>query len=312
MPGKKRRASKPSSRITAPGALTPLGLDTDRIRTTIITALFSIDVLRSRLVLKGGNALRLVYKIQDRTSLDLDFSLDGEFQDLERARKLLLSNLRERLDSAGFYMFDESFEPKPPHPAGTWGGYLLQFKVAPAEDARTLAGSSPGELRKRAVRLDARQARKWKIEISKHEHCEGKELRQLDDTDIWVYSPAMIVIEKLRAICQQMPAYAKRSHPAPRARDFFDIYQVVNRLTSVKSLKAPENCLLARAVFKAKDVPLHLLTEIADTRAFHALDWASVTQSSRRVSHPFDYYFDFVVQLVGELQALWIENHPSI
>ncbi|MCZ2147286.1 MAG: nucleotidyl transferase AbiEii/AbiGii toxin family protein [Bryobacterales bacterium] len=35
------------------------------------------------LVLKGGNALNLVYGLTTRTSLDLDFSMSADFDDLD-------------------------------------------------------------------------------------------------------------------------------------------------------------------------------------------------------------------------------------
>jgi hypothetical protein len=42
------------------------------IRKLTITALFSDDVLFEQLVLKGGNAMSLIYHISPRVSLDLD------------------------------------------------------------------------------------------------------------------------------------------------------------------------------------------------------------------------------------------------
>jgi hypothetical protein len=52
------------------------------------------------------------------------------------------------------------------------------------------------------------------VEISKFENCSDKTGVELDDHTVYVYSPAMLVIEKLRAICQQMPEYPKRRHAA--------------------------------------------------------------------------------------------------
>lgn len=64
-------------------------MDFDEIRRVTITALFSDEVLFEHLVLKGGNALSLVYGLTDRTSLDLDFSMDADFPDIEDARRRL-------------------------------------------------------------------------------------------------------------------------------------------------------------------------------------------------------------------------------
>ncbi len=56
------------------------------IKRTAIIALFSDDDLMDSLVLKGGNALDIVYGIAQRASLDLDFSIDKEFDKSELSR----------------------------------------------------------------------------------------------------------------------------------------------------------------------------------------------------------------------------------
>src|SRR5512146_1421142 len=58
-------------------------MDLSDIRRLVIVAMFSDDVLFGRLVLKGGNAISLVYGYGTRGSLDVDFSIDGDFDDLE-------------------------------------------------------------------------------------------------------------------------------------------------------------------------------------------------------------------------------------
>lgn len=52
------------------------------IRRLTIRALFADDTLMERLVLKGGNALSLVYGLSPRASLDLDFSLETDFENM--------------------------------------------------------------------------------------------------------------------------------------------------------------------------------------------------------------------------------------
>ena len=54
-------------------------IDLTEIRRIAIAALFSDDVLTEYLVLKGGNALNLVYGITSRTSIDLDFAMGQDF-----------------------------------------------------------------------------------------------------------------------------------------------------------------------------------------------------------------------------------------
>ncbi|HZO51538.1 MAG TPA: nucleotidyl transferase AbiEii/AbiGii toxin family protein, partial [Bryobacteraceae bacterium] len=108
-------------------------MDFAEIRRVTITALFSDDVLYERLVLKGGNALSLVYGITQRTSLDLDFSMAGDFDDIEDARRRIFSALRDRFATKGYIVFDEGLEPKPRLDGEDikpwWGGYELRFKL---------------------------------------------------------------------------------------------------------------------------------------------------------------------------------------
>ena len=74
-----------------------LPMDFDEIRRVTITALFSDEVMLEQLVLKGGNALSLVYGLTERTSLDLDFSMEADFLDIEDARRRLFHAVRDRL-----------------------------------------------------------------------------------------------------------------------------------------------------------------------------------------------------------------------
>jgi predicted nucleotidyltransferase component of viral defense system len=278
----------------------------DKIRSATITAVFSVDSIYNRLALKGGNALRLIYEVQDRSSLDLDFSLEGDLPDFDQVREELIRSLRDRLDSSGFSAFDEKFTPRPLKATGTWGGYKLEFKVIRAEEYRRLSGNLD-DLRRQAIAFSPEHHRTWTVDISKFEFCATKKKYELNYHTIFVYTPEMIVIEKLRALCQQMPEYPHRGHPTPRARDFYDIYEVMQSLLSIDGLKIKENSELARNIFEAKLVPLPLLALIRKTNTFHAPDWPSVEQSVTGRSRPFDFYFEFVCDMAEELERFWIE-----
>ena len=64
-------------------------MNPEETRKQTIIALFSDDYLFERLVLKGGNAIHIAHKLALRSSLDLDFSLAGDFEDLEIARAMV-------------------------------------------------------------------------------------------------------------------------------------------------------------------------------------------------------------------------------
>ncbi len=83
------------------------------IRRQTITALFADDKLLELLVLKGGNALSLVHGLSPRSSLDVDFSIEGDFPDIDEVRIRIFRSLHDRFDSLGYVVFDEEFTAKP-------------------------------------------------------------------------------------------------------------------------------------------------------------------------------------------------------
>jgi hypothetical protein len=208
------------------------GMDFAEIRRLTITALFADDKLVDELVLKGGNALNIVYELTTRTSLDLDFSMEKDFEDLKDIEARISRALSDRFDSAGYVVFDLTLLPKPQvegfDERPWWGGYELNFKFI--EKEKHLAFRDDLErLRRSAAVLGPRQRRTFRVDMSKHEFIQGKVSKELDHYTIYVYPPAMLAIEKLRAICQQMPEYGMRGHRTARARDFYDIHQILTK-----------------------------------------------------------------------------------
>ena len=291
----------------------PLGailvrMDLRKIRRLVIVAMFSDDYLMEHFALKGGNALDLIYGIGSRTSLDIDLSMDNDFEDAEESKQRIFRALRERFLSSGYSVFDERFEMRPSS-RGTgkddkWGGYQVEFKLLEKAKSETLR-SGLSKAQREAVVIGPRQERVFRIQISKFEYCVGKKETELDDYVIYVYTLPMIAIEKFRAICQQLPDYPHRSHPTARARDFYDIYSIV---TDAKvDLACSENLELFRYIFAAKNAPLSLIPKISGHRDFHRLDWPSVQDSVSKTLRDFDYYFDFVVEQIPRLESLWVE-----
>jgi len=84
--------------------------DYRKIRRIAITAIFSDDFLFERVVLKGGNALSLALGLGNRTSLDLDFSIENDFEDLNGVRGRIQKALETRFLAEGFNVFDFKFE----------------------------------------------------------------------------------------------------------------------------------------------------------------------------------------------------------
>lgn len=260
------------------------------------------------LVLKGGNALDIVHGLSARGSFDIDFSIEGDFDDLKEIQSRIFRALKDRFDAVGMLVFDEKFTPQPktrrPGLDERWGGYRAEFKLIPMNKAAALSNDI-GAMQRDATVLSSANDRVFKIEISKYEFVDGKVERELDAFPVFVYSPEMIAIEKLRAICQQMPEYGMNPHGHARARDFYDIHTVITRAEI--DLGTPQNRDLTRAIFSAKDVPLQLLSRIKTQYELHKSDWPSVTATVIEPVNDFDFYFDFVIEQVACLETLWKE-----
>jgi hypothetical protein len=285
-------------------------MDLQDIRRVIITALCSDDLLLDILVLKGGNALNLVHGIGYRSSLDIDFSMAGDFDDLDAVRARLFRALEDRFDSHGLVAYEVKLEPKPRRGARNprWGGYRLEFKLIEKERFEELKGNIE-DVRHYSLTIDGspQSSRIFSVDISKFEFCEGKVERELDGYTVYVYTPTMIAAEKIRAICQQMPECEPKAKQEPRARDFYDIHEIVE--TEGLDFAREENRDLVRRMFEAKEVPLALLAKIRDTKEAHAHDQPAVELAlGTNAEGDFEFYFDSVVRMVEEkLKPLWEE-----
>jgi predicted nucleotidyltransferase component of viral defense system len=283
------------------------------LRREIMAALFLDAFLLDRLVIKGGNALDIIHNINQRASVDIDFSIADEFLDQQDAQDRIKRALSQRFERLGLVVFDYSFEERPPEmpndPLPWWGGYAVEFKIIDKAVFDSL-GLTPEKRSIQAIVIAPQQARIFRIDISKNEYCGGKEEAEIGGVRVYVYSVEMCVFEKLRSICQQMPQYTEilTRHGRPRARDFYDIYATVTRRGVDLSL--PENQRLCERIFEAKHVPMHLLTQIGNTREFHRADWDSVKVAVYGDVFEFDYYFEFVVGEVNRLNALWKIETP--
>jgi predicted nucleotidyltransferase component of viral defense system len=101
-------------------------MDLSEIRRRVVVAMFSDDILFKRFVLKGGNALNLVYGFGKRTSLDIDLSLEQDFDDPQDSEKRIVYSLKNRFAEIGVTVFDVKFEPRQAIEIPEdqeWGGY---------------------------------------------------------------------------------------------------------------------------------------------------------------------------------------------
>lgn len=267
------------------------------------------------LILKGGNALDLIHGIAQRASFDLDFSIASCFEEEclpdigNRIRRLLEMTYK----AAGYHAYDITFCKRPsqlrPELEGWWGGYLIEFKLIQSDRHEELKADIDA-LRRNSLTVGERGSTKLCIEISCHECLTMIEERDVDGFLVRVYSPILIAIEKLRAICQHMKEYREevllaspspRGAPSPRARDFFDIYTIVT-VCGIDLLNDCNRRLIAD-VFAAKRVPLSHLRRLEDYREAHRDDFVAVKDTLKPgvEIRDFDFYFDFVKSICDRL-----------
>lgn len=282
--------------------------DPSELKRIAIKAMFSDDELLERLVLKGGNLLDIVFGISTRASVDLDFSIEGEFETVEWLQRRVEAVLTQAFAEIDVVVFDVTVAEVPktllPATIGYWGGYQITFKIIERAIynaySRTL-----DDVRRRAIAIGAGNSTKFEIDISKFEYCGDKQQLELDHLTIYAYSPVMVICEKLRAICQQMPEYAAivGKNSSPRARDFVDICTLLD--TQAVDLASAEVSDCLQKVFAAKRVPLSSLRRIREYREFHRADFPAVQATTKRhvALADFDRYFDRVVKAVEALKA---------
>jgi len=281
-------------------------------RLTII-ALASDDCLMENLVLKGGNALDYYKSKQgkvSRTSYDIDMSLDEDIDHIElndRIEKTLTSTFNEN----GYKVLDYKFSIKPPEPYKEtfefWGGYGIEFKLITLKKAAEI-GDDADVLRRNALAVGKQNSTKLIVELSRFEYVGKKQQADMDGFTFYIYTPEMIVFEKVRALCQQVPKYGEivpGFNRRARARDFYDIYDLCSTFAIDPSTE--ENLELIQEIFKAKKVPISFLNDVCNPEdlELHSNDWSGVVDTlglaDRENLESFAFYVEFFKKTFSKL-----------
>ena len=277
----------------------------EHIKRLAIIAMLSDDDLMETLIFKGGSAIDMIFKTSGRSSLDLDFSMESGLtteQEKEIEEKIKIT-LETTFNENGFFVHDFKFEKRPMNLSEEvkdfWGGYQVLFKVISIEKAEKLNYETKG-IRDYSIVVGKRGSPKFKIDISSYEYIATKQTVDFDDYLINVYTPEMIVFEKLRAICQQIPQYkevVKAFTPKARGRDFYDIELLIEQFNI--DAKTDKNKDLIANIFSAKKVPLDYINQIKEYREFHRENFDSALKDTvidKEALKEFDYYFNYVLE----------------
>jgi len=283
----------------------------DKIRRLTIISMFAAsDDLMELFALKGGNALNYIYNLNQRSSIDIDISMENSFEDLDFKLKeveiILVKSFERTFEENDLKAFDIKLEKKPQKmdsdKEGFWGGYQLSFKALELDKWQELKendDTTTNDMSRQAIPFNREFKRKFTVDISRHEYVKERELKILDDYYIYVYSPLMIVLEKLRAICQQTEEYTeiiKTHKPRGRAQDFFDIYVILESFSEI-NLISKKNISNLKEIFKIKKVPLSILDQLENYREFHRDSFTAVIDTVFKSDQlkDYDFYFDYVL-----------------
>ena len=284
-------------------------MNADEIRLTVIKAIFSTPQLEEILTLKGGNAMTL-QGLTDRQSQDLDFSIQENIRlSIEQDGPLFFQSLQNEFKPLGYQVASFKFEEKPSkrtvRTPPYWGGYQIEFSILKEEVFLHLTEAQLKNINAYAESIEEGKKR-IQIDLSFDEYTEPRIKEKMGDIDIYLYSPLMIIYEKVRASCQQLSHYTLGMNKK-RARDLFDIYTILTNIKHVDlydEVLSPDNLYIIRKMFALKEVPIDLIPKIEEIKEELRQDYESkvIPQVPGNQSIPdFDYLFAFNNELFMKL-----------
>lgn len=274
-------------------------INIDEIKKITLKALMADEVLMQGLVLKGGNALQLAYDITNRGSIDIDFSMQNEFseKDFNRLNRIFDELLNTGFSKVGYKVFDVRFLEKPKQGSiPQWKGYMLEFKLIDKIQYDSF-NDDIDAIRRNSLKVKG-QSTRYTVDISSYEYISPAKPVEIDGTILKVYTPEMILVEKIRALCQSMPKYkdiVTSARCKQRARDIYDIWIITESFSELNLTKE-----LFQNIFDAKQVPLEFMRDIESLREHNRANWETVMQtvSEGENLENYDFYFNHVIELI--------------
>ncbi|MFT8666917.1 MAG: nucleotidyl transferase AbiEii/AbiGii toxin family protein [Liquorilactobacillus ghanensis] len=299
-------------------------MNQEQIRNTVITSIFSNDILLDKLTLKGGNALDF-QGVTDRASQDIDFAItDGVNFNREKYGPMIKKSLIDGFAAVGYEVINFKLDVRPQKKSKVieqynnendfkdivWEGYYIKFGIIQKEKYEFL-------IKNNVKNIGAQAETTWgnkkniEIDLSKGEYTDPREEKELDGYTIYIYTPIMLVYEKMRASCQQLPQYTLGS-PKERARDLFDIYEIIIQTDNLyEQVLNPENIYILKKMFILKGVSFKLLTKLSSYKEELAKDYKNNVLPqirSDKNKQDFDFIFSFAEMLFKQVYELVMEN----
>lgn len=291
-------------------------MNPDTIKRTAIKAIFSDERLEDILTLKGGNALNL-HGLTKRESQDLDFSIKEQVrlskeEEGEIFKERLILAFQEHDYKVVSYTFRDKPKVRNSMTPPYWGGYHITFSIIKAEELRMLEEKNITNINAYATPLED-GSKKIHIDLSFEEFTEPRVKKEIEGTTIYLYSPLMIVYEKIRASCQQLDEYELTSTKT-RARDLYDIYSTLTDISNVElreEVVNPNNFYIIKRMFTLKNVPIELIPEVKHIKNKLKTDYEQsvLPQIPANTEPPdFEYLFVYNVELFNDLYTALKNN----
>ena len=269
--------------------------------TEVVIAIYGSPRLASLLILKGGCAMRMFDEQNARLSIDADFSIKGVLTNADPIFREMEHCFVARFSTFGFDLIDFGAARRPKKHRRDfpewWGGWACEFKLVDKKHRKKTMETK----RRNALIPEGANSPKIQIDLSEHEYCGKQRTKTIHGIRVRAYSREMLVLEKLRAICQQHPDYPYRQQARNRARDFYDILSLTED-TSDEFIRRCQHHL--KAVFEAKAVPLWILRALWDDDAFideFRLGFDQVKNTVRGRLDEFNTYLEHVRFLVRDI-----------
>jgi len=271
----------------------------DEVINETIIAIYRDPEPSIQLFLKGGSAMRLFDDLTSRLSIDIDFSINTAVDDVDNFFDTMKSKIGRSFHELKYEAIDFKWIRKPSRKSKDkpdwWGGWSFEFKIV----SHVHRGKSNGIKRRNALIPEGANSSKIIVEISEHEYCKNGRTKIINGVNILGYSRELIVLEKIRAICQQHPDY-KFKLSKNRARDFYDIYELTK---DVDDDFAHRCSLHIENVFRAKEVPVIILQSFWEDdfidRQRRGFDQVKNTVQGK--VYDFDFYLENIRFLVKEI-----------
>jgi predicted nucleotidyltransferase component of viral defense system len=254
------------------------------VQFVVLASMSSSNALVSRVAFKGGNALRFVHG-NPRSTLDLDFSADGNFpDDVEAIKQLMDTALKTAEQHYRLKAKCQSCHRKPPGLDKTRPTYNLK-----------VCYQFPGDRYYQNFEARTNFSEVVEIEISLNDViCETVE-QELHPSakPVRVCTLNDIIVEKLRALLQQVPR--RRSRP----QDVFDIASMIRRHGDTVDLSKISAFLLQKS--EAREIIATKSSFNEPVREKAAVSYDQEVSPFTTAFIPFDEAWDEVLRLVSRL-----------